>query len=108
MDARLQNLKKGPATVVERPDYMIEDPVQVQAAKQHFANLKGLPLTEVTAYSPFGAVVGVRSGGNWTFYMQKCGAFDHGTPPGPTARSYIVLDALEIYPNGGGLFRLLP
>jgi len=108
MDTRLQNLKKGPAAVVERPAYMIDDPVQVQTAKQQFALQKGIPLAQVSGYSPFGAVVGVKGGGTWTFFMQKCGAFDY-TPPGAGAqRSYTVLEAQEIFPNGGASIRMMP
>mgnify|MGYP000926501984 CR=1 FL=1 len=106
---RLGHLKKGPAVVVERPDYMVEDPVQVQAAKQQFAAWKNIPVAQVTAYSPFGAVVGVKNGTTWTFYMQKNGAFDHLAPGSHVAdRSYMVLDAIEVFPNGGGIVRLLP
>ena len=109
MDTRLQNLKKAPAAVVERPDYMVEDPVQVQAAKQQFANWKAVPVAQVKAYSPFGAVVGVKGGGNWTFYLQKSGAFDYtAVGGGPGLRSYMVLDAREVFPNGGGIVRILP
>jgi hypothetical protein len=109
MDTRLGHVKKGPAAVVERPDYMVEDPVLVQAAKLQFANWKNIPVAQVTAYSPFGAVVGVKNGTTWTFYMQKNGAFDHMPVGGAVAdRSYMVLDAIEVYPNGGGMVRLLP
>ncbi len=109
MDTRLGHVKKGPAVVVERPNYMVEDPLLVQVAKQQFAAWKNIPVAQVTAYSPFGAVVGVKSGGSWTFYMQKNGAFDHVPPGGGVAdRSYMVLDAIEVFPNGAGMVRLLP
>lgn len=108
MDARLQNLKKGPATVVERPAYMIEDPVHVQAAKQQFSLQKGLPLAQFSGYSPYGAVVGVKGGDTWSVFMQKCGAFDYTSPGAGAQRSYIVPDAQESFPNGGASVRMMP
>ena len=109
MDARVQFVRKTAVTVVERPDYMVEAPAQVHAAKQQFALRKGIPIVQVQSYMPFGAVMGVKSGGLWTFYMQKSGAFQY-TPAlgGDVLDGYMVLGAREVYPNGGGAVRIIP
>ena len=108
MDNRLQHIKKGTAHVVERPAYMIEDPLQVQAVKQRFATAWGIAVGDVTGYAPFGAVVGVKSGAAWTFYLQKNGTFDYDEVGTRGKTGYMVLDVCEIYPNGGALVRLMP
>lgn len=108
MDARVQHIKKGPASVVERPAYMIEDPVQVQAVKQRFATARGIAVGDVIDYAPFGAVVGVKSGAAWTFYLQKNGTFDYDEVGTRGKTGYMVLDVCEIFPNGGALVRLMP
>ena len=108
MDNRLQHIKKGTAHVVERPAYMIEDPLQVQAVKQRFATARGIAVGDVTDYEPFGAVVGVKSGAAWTFYLQKNGSFYYDEVGTRGKTGYMVLDVCEIYPNGGALVRLMP
>ena len=108
MDNRLQHIKKGTAHVVERPAYMIEDPLQVQAVKQRFATAWGIAVGDVTGYAPFGAVVGVKSGAAWTFYLQKNGSFYYDEVGTRGKTGYMVLDVCEIFPNGGALVRLMP
>lgn len=109
MDTHYAFVKKGATTVVERPDYIVDDPAQVTVVKQQFAASKGIPVNLVDSYQPFGAVVGFRDGTDWKFYMQKCGMFDfRRTATGAAQSQYMVLDAREVWPNGGGTFRLLP
>jgi len=109
MDQRIGFIKKGPATVVERTNY-IEDTAAGQATMRNlFAHRHHLPAGQVTKYDPFGAVVGVKSGGAWTFYLQKCGNFEFRRKPGsPVETAFMVIEARECWPNGGGAFRTLP
>jgi hypothetical protein len=108
MDARMNLIKKGPATVVERPNYVEDFAPGQAAAKQRFATSKGIPVAQVLSYEPFGAVVGVRSGGNWKFYLQKNGAFSYRmTPTAKQQSAYMVLSASEFWPNNTGGFRVL-
>jgi len=106
MDQRMNVIKKGLATVIERPDYIEDYGPGKTAARQQFANNLGIPLAQVLTYQPFGAVVGVCNGGNWTFYLQKNGAFDYKmTPTAATKSAYSVLSATEFWPNNVGGFR---
>ena len=107
MDARLAIIKKGPTTVVERGDY-IEDFLPGQtAARQQFATARGIPLGRVLTYQPFGAVVGVKMGTDWSFYLQKNGGFDFKmTATSPTRTAYMVLSVHEFWPNNTGGFRV--
>jgi hypothetical protein len=107
MDVRMNIIKKGVSTVVERPDYIEDYGPGQTAMRQQFANSKGIPLAQVTSYQPFGAVIGIRSGGNWTFYLQKNGTFDYRPAPmGALVSAYMVLSATEFWPNNPGGFRV--
>jgi hypothetical protein len=106
MDTRMNIIKRGVATVVERPDYISDFAVGQTAMKQQFANSKHIPLAQVTDYQPFGAVIGVCSGGNWTFYLQKSGRFEYKmTPTSPSLGALMVLSATEFWPTNVGGFR---
>lgn len=107
MDARMNIIKKGPATVIERPDYIEDFAPGKTAAKQQFANSKHIPLTQVTDYQPFGAVVGVFSNGGWKFFVQKNGRFQYRpTPVAPEVAEFQVLSATEFWPSNVGGFRI--
>jgi hypothetical protein len=47
------NIRKVGATVVERPDYIADDPAEVVRVKQAFARAKGVPVTQVNLLSAF-------------------------------------------------------
>jgi hypothetical protein len=106
MDRRMNIIKKGVTTVVERPDYIADYAPGQTAMKQQFATRMGIPLNQVVSYQPFGAVVGVCSGGNWTFYLQKNGQFDYKpTPTSADKSAYMVLSVSEFWPTNTGGFR---
>lgn len=106
MDARHHVIQKSQARVVERKDYIADTAVGQAQMRQLFANSKHLPAALVTDYQPFGAVVGLKSGANWTFYLQKCGRFSYRTQAGgPLLGALMVLEARECWPGGGGVFR---
>lgn len=108
MDARLNVIKKGPARVVERKDYIADTALGQTQMRQLFADRNHLPHANVFEYQPFGAVVGLKSGGSWTFYLQKCGRFAyHKKPGGPSFSAFMVIEARECWPGGGGVFRTL-
>ena len=46
--------------MVERPNYIADDPVQLVQVKTAFANAHGVPVNRVTSYQPFGAVLGFK------------------------------------------------
>jgi hypothetical protein len=109
MDTQYGHIRKTGATVVERPDYIADDPAEVVRVKQAFALAKGIPVAQVVSYQPFGAVIGVKDGTDWTFYMQKNGTFEfRRTPTGGLLSAYFVLETREFWPNGGGAFRTIP
>jgi len=106
MDTRMNVIKKGVATVVERPDYIEDFAPGKTAARQAFATAMNIPLAQVTDYQPFGAVVGVVNAGNWVFYLQKNGRYDYKlTPTGKTLSAFKVLSATEFWPSNVGGFR---
>jgi hypothetical protein len=106
MDARMNVIKKGVATVVERRDYIEDFTPGQTAARQQFANSKGIPLARVASYQPFGAVVGIRVGTDWSFYLQKNGQFDYKmTATSPLRSAYMVLSATAFWPDNVGGFR---
>lgn len=110
MDTRYAHLHKAAAAVVERPDYIADDPAEVVRVKQAFANAHGVPLIRVTGYQPFGTVLGFKDGTDWSFWLQKNGTFNYRkrtTDPRDTVK-YWVIEAREVWPNGGGQFRLIP
>jgi hypothetical protein len=108
MDARLNIIKKGTATVVERKDYIADTAAGQTQMKQLFANRKHVPSATVTDYQPFGAVVGLKSGGSWTFYLQKCGNFGYRPQAqGPLLNAMMVIEARECWPGGAGVFRMI-
>jgi hypothetical protein len=107
-------IKKGAAAVVERPNYIVEDPTQLLLVVQDFKRKRGLADDVEVQYAPFGAVVGFRNKfGNWTFYVQKNGVFSFDGPSQSGTRmvQYIcnrVLSLDELWPNGNGNFKLIP
>ena len=108
MDARLNVIKKGPAGVVERKDYIADTALGQTQMRQMFADRNHLPHANVFEYQPFGAVVGLKSGASWTFYLQKCGRFAYRKKPGgPSFSAFMVIEARECWPAGGGVFRTL-
>lgn len=110
MDTRYGHLHKAGAAVIERPDYIVDDPVELVRVKQAFAAAHGVPANRVTSYQPFGAVLGFKDGTDWSFWLQKNGNFNYRrrtTDPHDTVK-YWVIDAREVWPNGGGHFRLIP
>lgn len=112
MDARQVHIQKRPTTVVERNNYIDDDPLLVQQLKARFALTKGVPATHVMEYQPFGSVLGFKDGTTWSFWLQKCGRFEWKQQPTDTLRQYKitnwVIETREIWPNGGGVFRLIP
>ena len=107
MDARMAVIKKGPSTVVERPNYMEDYAPGRSAAMLQFANSRNIPIGQVISYEPFGAIIGISSGGNWTFYVQKSGTFTYKmTPTGKDMSAYFVLSANEFWPTNTGGFRI--
>lgn len=107
MDQRLGIIKKGATTVIERGDYIEDFAPGRTLVKQQFANAKGIPIGQVTDYQPFGAVVGVKQGTDWAFFLQKCGYFSYRPAPTANERSeYYVLSAQEFWPNNTGGFRV--
>lgn len=107
MDSRMNIIKRGAATVVERPDYISDYAAGQTAMKQQFATSKGIPLAQVSDYQPFGAVIGICSAGNWTFYLQKSGRFEYKmTPTSPSLGALMVLSATEFWPTNVGGFRV--
>lgn len=110
MDAHYAHLRKAAAAVVERPDYIADDPAELLRVKTAFANAHGVPVNRVTSYQPFGAVLGFRDGNSWSFWLQKNGTFNYRkrtTDPHDSVK-YWVIEAREVWPNGGGHFRLIP
>ena len=108
MDARISIIKKGAATVVERKDYIADTAAGRTQMMQLFANRTHVSPANVSDYQPFGAVVGLKSGGSWTFYLQKCGRFSYRTQPqGPLLGAMMVIEARECWPGGGGVFRMI-
>ncbi len=110
MDTGYGHLRKAAAAVVERPHYIADDPVELLQVKTAFANAHGVPVNRVTDYQPFGAVLGFKDGNSWSFWLQKNGVFNYRrrtTDPRDTAK-YWVIEAREVWPNGGGHFRLIP
>ena len=98
----------GTATVVERKDYIADTATGRTQMMQLFANRKHVPPANVSDYQPFGAVVGLKSGGSWTFYLQKCGVFSYRTQAqGPLLDAMMVIDARECWPGGAGVFRMI-
>lgn len=109
MDVRLGRVKKGVATVIERKDYIADTAAGQTMLKTGFANRKHIAPALVLDYQPFGAVVGVKNAGTWTFYLQKCGRFRYtDVARGKDVDEFMVLEARECWPNGGGVFRTLP
>lgn len=110
MDTNYAHLHKAGAAVVERPNYIADDPAELLQVKTAFANAHGVPVNRVTDYQPFGAVLGFKDGNNWSFWLQKNGTFNYRkrtTDPRLTVK-YWVIEAREVWPNGGGHFRLIP
>lgn len=112
MDTRHAHVRKLAATVVERPDYIADDPAQLVQLKQRFATSRGIPVDQVMTYQPFGTVLGFKDGTDWSFWLQKNGSFEWKRNPAHTQRqwqvTYWVIEAREIWPNGAGAFRLIP
>jgi hypothetical protein len=111
MDNRMNIIKKGQATVVDRPHYMSADTALGRAgAMQAFANAHGFRLDQVVEYIPMGAVIGVMTNGQWKFFLQKFGSFGYysnkptpQSPPKGYKSTYYVLAANEFWPaNSAG------
>lgn len=112
MDARQTHIQKRVTTVVERNNYIDDDPLLVQQLKARFALTKGVPASHVIEYQPFGSVLGFKDDTTWSFWLQKCGRFEWKQRATDTLRQYKitnwVIETREVWPDGGGVFRLIP
>lgn len=111
MNARQMHISKLTTTVIERPDYIDDDPLLVRLLKGNFARTKGVPPSHVMEYQPFGAVLGFKDDTTWSFWLQKCGRFEWKQRAEDTLRQYKitnwVIETRKIWPDGGGVFRLM-
>ncbi len=108
MDQRFAPLRGAQATVVDRPTYMAAAQNDITIARQIFATRMAVPLNDVyeNTYNPIGAVVGLKgSTASWKFYLQKNVSFGYKPRQGGYASGFVVIQAVEIWPNGPGQFR---
>ena len=66
--------------------------------------VQGIPFENVRSHDPFGSVVGFKDSGTWKFYLQKRKLLSQTVGHG-TDNTLMVIEAREVWLNGGGFFR---